>query len=688
MLPAPLPSEFRLKRLQRLAGVVLSVLLLAALATPVLVIALRPTEPRPPAPVLTERPAATTSQAVELPDEPRSQLMVTAALVPQPPEASEPASIAPSSRPARMVSASTSAPSDAELLARPTSGPNQSRPAPLDRSGVTRALRVKEFGGTRGTETAVEAGLAWLAAHQDRNGYWDRFDFANHCPASDRCTGAATLRPESNLTPGVTAITLLAFLGAGYTDRDGPYTRTVQSGIQYLLDVQQPSGGFGGDPSNAGYNDSVATFALAEFYGLTAESSIRSPLERAAEHLAATQQAWGGWDYTPRPDTGRNDTSITAWAVQALQAALAAGIDVNRITLAKAAIHFARATIRDGHVWYADAGNGFNLDEQTLQPRYRFGPAMLAAGLTCEQLLGWRADARGPARQAALIEAEPPSAATFQGGDQSNLHSEYYWYYGTICMFQAGGPDWERWNGRMRDALMPLQSRAPSRAGGRSHDFGSFQPYGSNWGQWGRVGSRIYSTAINVLTLEIYYRHRPMYLQSPTLTAADWRAFTAVAEPRQLQVCIGLLSDMQLEIGEPVMQDLLSANDLAVAAQAARGLTEVDSPLGLGVLEKAVQQLGPNWAAELAGALKKARELTGLPVAQGRVRLVESGRRLATVELPRAYVGMKLRVARGGSVVGEMEVVRRFSGRDVVVAAYGSDWGATAPAAGDTVQSE
>ena len=73
----------------------------------------------------------------------------------------------------------------------------------------------------------------------------------------------------------------------------------------------------------------------------------------------------------------------------------------------------------------------------------------------------------------------------------------YYWYYGTYALFQAGGQRWRRWNLAMQDALLPHQRDAGCARG--------------SWdaiGEWCLVGGRVYATALNALTLEIYYRYR------------------------------------------------------------------------------------------------------------------------------------------------------------------------------------
>jgi len=596
----------------------------------------------------------------------------------------------------RWVQAGEAWPAGAALPPAPPS----SSPA-LDRSRDARQRRAERFGGTRGTEDAVELGLAWLAGHQDRDGYWRRLAFAQRCPADDRCPGQAVARTGPSLDVGLTGLALLAFLGAGYTDAEGPYRAHVAAGIAALLRAQRDPGGFGADEAMAGYNDALATFALAEYYALRHDDGqdarttrddgqdarttrVGPALERAVQRLVLSQQEQGGWDYVPRPDSGRNDTSVTAWAVQALQACAAAGVHVPRRTLIKAALHIARATESDGQVWYSDAGTGFRIDPTTLRPVYRYGPAVLAAGMTSELLLGWRGESRVVARQQARLLAEPPSVARFQGGDASELHSEYYWYYGTVAMFQLGGEVWERWNASLRDAVLPLQDR------GQRHARGSWPPFGVNWGRWGRMGGRVYTTALCVLTLEIYYRHTPAYLEERTLlTAADWRAFLGEANERQKRLAAAVLPELRLEIGEPVLVELLRSGDRALAFAAALGLAALDSPVGRELLEQAAGAAGASaWERDQAlQALRRVQAIEQLPAASGSLRYFDAERGLATLELARAYVGMNVLVSRDGREVARMRVIQRFTGRNVVVAELVGE-PAAAPQPGDSAEGE
>ena len=75
----------------------------------------------------------------------------------------------------------------------------------------------------------------------------------------------------------------------------------------------------------------------------------------------------------------------------------------------------------------------------------------------------------------------------------------YYWYYGTYAMFQMSAHNskyWKGWNVAMKDALLPNQRKD-------SDEKGSWDPIGP----WGHAGGRVYSTALGVLCLEVYFRY-------------------------------------------------------------------------------------------------------------------------------------------------------------------------------------
>ena len=123
-------------------------------------------------------------------------------------------------------------------------------------------------------------------------------------------------------------------------------------------------------------------------------------------------------------------------------------------------------------------------------------PAMIAEGLLCRQYLGWPASHRGLNEGVNYLMAEHlPSRG------EPNI---YYWYYGTQVMHHLGGEVWQQWNDAMRDALVELRSSG--------HEAGSWSPIGGAIGGHDtRVGGRVYVTSLAICTLEVYYRHLPIY---------------------------------------------------------------------------------------------------------------------------------------------------------------------------------
>jgi hypothetical protein len=295
-------------------------------------------------------------------------------------------------------------------------------------------------------------------------------------------------------------------------------------------------------------------------------------------------------------------------------------------------------------------------------------------------LLGVRSEHPSTRLQRALLLGEPPSAIRMQGRDSTELHDYYYWYYGALAAFQLGGETWERWNASLRDAILPLQER--SAAGGRrSHAHGSWPPYGPRWGKWGRMGGRVYTTALSVLTLEVYYRHPPAYLeQRAPISSAAWSRFLANAGDSETRLALDALARCRLEIAEPALTPLLDDREPRIAVAAALGLLELDNPLGAAALEAALPAAAPGARPAIERGLRQARALREGPPPRGVVRVFDPQLGLATLELPRAYGGLGVSIQRDGREVAVMSVAQRFSGSTIVVARLEKG---DAPQAGD-----
>lgn len=345
--------------------------------------------------------------------------------------------------------------------------------------------RPRRMEGGEGTEAAVAAGLAWLAAHQSADGSWDPEGAAGCCGGG----GAGSYRV------GLTGLALLAFLGNGETHRTPLHGQVVRRGLDWLLSVQDREGCFGDRTSTRFiYNHALASLALCEAYGMTRSRLFAGGARRGVAFSIACRNPGAAWRYGVRP--GENDASITGWMVMVLAAARGADIDPGGCSAAmKEALGFLDGITdpASGRVGYTARGNG----PARLPELMDAFPSDRTESLTALGLL---------ARFLGGVPVEDPAAA--KGTDlclrtlprwdrQAGTIDFYYWFFGTGALFQRGGDPWKRWNGAMREALLPNQEGAAA-----GHRQGSWAPLDP----WGPEGGRIYATAINVLTLEVYYR--------------------------------------------------------------------------------------------------------------------------------------------------------------------------------------
>jgi hypothetical protein len=138
-------------------------------------------------------------------------------------------------------------------------------------------------------------------------------------------------------------------------------------------------------------------------------------------------------------------------------------------------------------------------------------PAMTAEALYCRQILGAGRDSASSKEAVAYL-------LSFRNLPTRQKFDLYYWYYGTLAMFQYGGAEWQQWNVRVRDLLVSEQVKDGEYAG-------SWEPRDP----WSGYGGRIYSTAIATLSLEVYYRYLPLYKES---TGSSTDPAPAAIEPK------------------------------------------------------------------------------------------------------------------------------------------------------------
>jgi hypothetical protein len=110
--------------------------------------------------------------------------------------------------------------------------------------------------------------------------------------------------------------------------------------------------------------------------------------------------------------------------------------------------------------------------------------------------LGWKKDHPGIEKGIEFLDKTGPS--------KGNM---YFNYYATQVLHHFEGEEWKRWNAVMRDFLVNSQEKANG-------------PLQGSWLLKGDHGSerggRLYCTAMAAMTLEVYYRHLPLYKKQST----------------------------------------------------------------------------------------------------------------------------------------------------------------------------
>lgn len=360
-----------------------------------------------------------------------------------------------------------------------------------NRNGGGRKLMVKRHGGNRATENGVDSALAWLAYHQEADGHWDGRKYET----------------DGNVDTFLTSISLLAFLGAGHTEKVGQYKDNVRRAVAWLKSKQRANGAICQEDEQSqhhgtkiiGYSAAAAAMAMSEAAGMANIPDTRESAQKAIDYCLKVHQneADGAYGYTP----GDSRLAVHCWFVLAVKSAKVSGLNIPTANIEKALKYVEACSHKvDG------------------APDDGYGPVMEFYYRTEQRTSGtggnkrWRLQAMGNLVRlfTGVAPIEVNSSVNWfvqQGGmpqwGECNTMAEgqrtvdiYHWYYGTLCNFQCGGENWTRWNKSMQAALLPSQRKDGDAAG-------SWDPTGDFYSRWGRVGQ----TAISCLILEVYYRY-------------------------------------------------------------------------------------------------------------------------------------------------------------------------------------
>jgi hypothetical protein len=356
---------------------------------------------------------------------------------------------------------------------------------------------LKARGGA-GVEQALKDGLEWLKWHQSAEGTWKARDYVENCGKIGPTT-CSDVGEESN-NVGMTGLALLAFMGDGNTTREGPYKENVARGIKWLKEEQDIDNGlFGGRIGHAFiYNHAIASLAMCEAYYFSQSPALKGSAQKGVEFIMSARNPYGAWRYS-QPPTGENDTSVTGWMVFALKSAEEAKLKIDKESFAGALTWIDEATdTSTGRVGYDAVGTPSSrvtrINDHFNEQR---GESMTAVGLLCRVFMGQDPKTTPMMEKHAELmgKALPKWDADPKAKEGTDF---YYWYYGSYAMYQMGGDKyWEQWNKAMKTAVVDSQRRDGDEKGS----------WDAKVDPWGYAGGRVYTTALGVLCLEVYYRY-------------------------------------------------------------------------------------------------------------------------------------------------------------------------------------
>ena len=295
----------------------------------------------------------------------------------------------------------------------------------------------------------------------------------------------------------MTGMALLAFVGAGYTEKVGRYKSTVQRAVAWLKSKQQANGLIF-DPTDAGahrgvgYPHAIAGMALVEAAGMARIPDTIRAAQKAVDYSCNVHQqgeekdeySRGAWRYEPK---SKPDTSVSGWYVFQLKSAKMAGLSIPQGSFDGAIKYLDKVEHKEAatDAAYSAPSTYWYMEDK----QFGHGTShhrLSAIGNLARQFMGWKKDD---------LQASVDKFTRDGGVPTPGKVDLYYWYYGSMCAFQQQGPVWISWRDAMYKTLMESQ-----RLGG--DEDGSWNPEGEFHEEWGRVGQ----TALSCLCLEVIYR--------------------------------------------------------------------------------------------------------------------------------------------------------------------------------------
>jgi len=286
---------------------------------------------------------------------------------------------------------------------------------------------------------------------------------------------------------GITGLCLMAFTAFRDLDVTGEFDKPAKNCAKYLTRSVSRSGNISGTH----YNHAIVALALLErvlALGKPATRAEFAAAKRIIVYLTRTAQLPdGGWRYATR---GTSDSSVTCWVLQALHAARQAGIEIHEKVPRTGMAYLSGITNAEGWTGYTSPGGNVTMTAATLLARQLF-PEFTTEGSTeraRDLLLGYL---QVPLK----LGREPTTSGTAVTRLKELWLNHYGWYYATYAFHLEGGDAWTAWGPLLANTLKIDQEKLGELAGSWAPD-----------PRWGKRAGRLYTTALNALTLEVYYR--------------------------------------------------------------------------------------------------------------------------------------------------------------------------------------
>lgn len=360
------------------------------------------------------------------------------------------------------------------------------------------------YGSSPESRASIARGLGWLSKTQENDGSWSL------SPVQENSALPAADPLAADEAVAATALALLPFLAEGVTHKRSSnaatttnefaqYRKSVERGLDFLIRAQAitPVESGGGKNGNS-MGNTLKTLALAEAYGLSKDEKLKPYLKSAIKTLLSSQEGVRGGQQEQIESPA--ELMPTAWNVMALRNAQYARVPVltKALDRAKNFVEDCRAEREIGQkAVYAHRPSG------------NATPTATAMGLFVGQILDCQKDeADLDAGCDYIMKNLPPERGEKVGAGETLGDREYY-FFATQVLRNREGDNFDLWNHLVRDHLVFLQETKTPFAG-------SWSPLKETPGQTpGETlavrTSRIYATAISLLTLQVYHRYLPLY---------------------------------------------------------------------------------------------------------------------------------------------------------------------------------